>query len=94
MEKKSIFEVNVCDISRLLEKTYGREFNIPYAIMESDNMILVHVSKEAADQTTIEDFQKNGYQVEDLHATFECLLDDLCFKAKLEPGEYLMRFDD
>ena len=91
-------ERNACDISRMIEDTYGKEFNIPYCIMEGDRYLKVIgiCVMEGEDQIEVEK-QIHSWQntngcgdQEDL----EAIMSDLCAKGKLEAGDYLLEFDD
>jgi hypothetical protein len=96
MKKKSVIQVDACEISHLIEEEYGfEEFNIPYAIMEGRNMIEVGIISQQIDPNLILEFNEKGYSVAcGMTNMMESLLNDLCFQGKLEAGNYILEFDD
>jgi len=89
-----MIEYDACDLSRLIERVYKKEFNVPYLIMQDQRKITMTVDDEDVDPALVELFREAGDEVEDIEAVFQQLLNDLCNKGHLEPGEYLIRFDD
>lgn len=87
---------NACDLSRLIKKTYKREFSVPSMIMEDQKRVEASANKDCVeDKTLINNFfegQRIEYRV--VHQLFEDLMNDLCDRGLLEEGEYLLCFDD
>jgi hypothetical protein len=89
-----LIRYDACNLSRLFEEVYGVDFNIPYMIMQDDNMIEESVSSEKLDDAIVAELQAKGEEMDNVRDIFEDLLNDLCFRGKLKAGDYLIKFDD
>ena len=92
-------EYNACDLDRLIEKTYGREFNVPYRIMEGQRFIKRKVEAIYEDEKPIlQKFINTGgfatLAEGGEETTFQALLNDLCSRGLLKKDNYLIEFDD
>tara|TARA_Y100000034_G_scaffold117125_1_gene156258 strand:- start:450 stop:740 length:291 start_codon:yes stop_codon:yes gene_type:complete len=89
---------SACDLSQLIEDTYGKELNIPYEIMEDQKLYEVHgvcVMENSDDQDWVDDQiheWKNGGCANS--EQLEAIMSDLCAKGLLKEGDYLLEFDD
>lgn len=94
-----MIKYNACDLSRLIETTYGKEFNVPYEIMEDQKLYevpSVSVMESDEDKQWVTDriaVWKNKNGCGD-HEDLEALMCDLCARKLLEVGDYLLEFDD
>ena len=84
---------DACDLSDLIEKEYGHEFNVPYFVMEDQKIIERTAECVQGGKSIIDRFTVTG-DFDDPDNLLNCLLNDLCFKGKLVAGEYLIQFDD
>lgn len=85
---------DACDLSDLLKKEYRKEFNVPYLIMQDQRRVEMTVHNQQADQSLLDEFKQKGDEIGNIDETFESLVNDLCFRGKIDEGEYLLCFDD
>lgn len=89
-----MIKADACKLSRLVEKHYKRELNIPY-IMEGQRKITLPVSPGETYSPLVTDFETGKLPEEkfDLELVQE-VLDDMCRRGIIKEGEYLISFDD
>ncbi len=104
--KKTIIEIDACELDRLVKDTFGLEFNTPYNIMIDQRKITIFVDKATKEQKELVDkfiaggpnaFEETVKAAETVEATEEVFLsivNTLCSKKKLKAGEYILCFDD
>lgn len=90
-----MIKYDACELSDLIERVYGVEFNVPYLIMMEQKLIerTVHRELYEGQEDLVKEF-KQGLEPDSWEQTFEALLNDLCIKKKLKKGNYLIEFDD
>jgi len=84
--------IDACELDRMIEKKYGRKFNIP-TFMEGQKSMELEVTKHYEDyDELVETFAKG--ENDDRHGQLEALVSGLCEDGLLKKGEYLVQFDD
>lgn len=93
--------IDACDLSRLIEQVYGREFNVPAVILGGQRQQVVWIEAFAAAEDPdcrreLADFRQTGKITSGglAFGLFETMLNDLCAKGKLEAGESVLEFSD
>lgn len=88
-EQKTFFVVDFSEIERLVKETYGQEFEFP-----CDQESMNGVSYRWSIDGKVSEYNRKKIQVFQLsgkHSFLACpLMDDLCARGIIPPGEYLI----
>jgi len=90
---------NACDLSRILKINYGRDFNVPYLIMQDKRKIERTIEPLYEGQQELIDDWKAGKIPINYEETFQALLNGLCLdkhqqRGQFKQGDYLFCFED
>lgn len=103
MSKEEFVRMDACDLSDLIEQTYGREYNVAYSYMQDQRKVTMYgIGKSDAEGSArVSYWAATGQETMPTDAPntsypdiIEYIMDDLCSKGLLEEGDYLLEFDD
>lgn len=87
MKKKTVIEMGYNELDQLISKEFGIDYEcVPYEEWNNDESHQFNVEAESMDAYDLKKFAKQKYDY-----MTRSLLNELCFRGKIEAGEYIVK---